>query len=160
MIVDSQIRALSMPKRFVAYAHAYRDSAEQMCQRMLSDESAKTWPNAAVVLMLSAHAVELFLKGAILSRDATADIEHHRISDLVVTYASLFPEAAPSWEAPMQTRYVGFAPDEIVALRKSTPVPRILYRYPAGKGGSEWSGIFGFGPCSFSQLLHGMLRDF
>jgi hypothetical protein len=125
-LVDSQIKHLSVPKRFIAYAHAYRDAAELACSKLLAEEGSASWASAAVILMLTAHATELFLKGMILARAAEAEIEHHRINDLVQEYDRLYPEESLAWYAPMQTHYVGFATDEIVALRKQTPVPSIL----------------------------------
>lgn len=63
MIVDSEIRHLSVPARFFAYANAYRSAAVALYQQMATDRESCSWPNASVVLMLAAHAVELFLKG-------------------------------------------------------------------------------------------------
>lgn len=153
MVIDSEIHHLAVPQRFFAYAHAYRNAAHALCVEMTSEDASHTWPNAAVVLLLAAHATELFIKGAILCRDSTAAIEYHRIDILSAEYRKLYPEPSFEWDIPFRTEYLGFAVAEIEALKKATPVPSILYRYPVAKGGKEWMGAFAFQPSSFLEVL-------
>ena len=160
MVTDSEILHLAVPQRFFEYAHAYRNAAYALCAKMTSEDASCTWPNAAVVLLLAAHATELFIKGAILCRDPAVTMEHHRIDDLSAEYRKLYPEPSFEWDIPFRTEYLGIAETEIEALKKATPVPSILYRYPVAKGGKEWNGAFGFEPHSFLELLEQVKRDF
>jgi hypothetical protein len=160
MISDSEILHLPVPERFFQYAHAYRIAASVFCLKMTSEATFRTWPNAAVVLLLAAHATELFLKGAILCRDPTAMLEHHRIDDLFNEYRKRCPESSFDWDIPFRTEYPDISEAEVEAIKKTLPLPSILYRYPVSKGGKEWSGAFGFEPHSFLELLEQIERDF
>jgi len=160
MVTDSEILHLAVPQRFFEYAHAYRNAAYALCAKMTSEDVSNTWPNATVVLLLAAHATELFIKGAILCRAPAATMEHHRIDDLSAEYRKLYPEPFFEWDIPFRTEYLGIAETEIEALKKTTPVPSILYRYPVAKGCKEWNGVFGFEPHSFLKLLDQVKHDF
>lgn len=160
MIVDSEILHLSVPARFFAYARAYRSAAAALCHHMATDRESRGWPNASVVLMLAAHAVELFLKGAIYFRDPTADIEHHRIDALVEEYSKHYPEPSFAWDIPFGGEYPGFTEAEIQAIKKTAPVPSVLYRYPVDRGGKEWKIALGFDPITFLPVLDRMQDDF
>ena len=160
MIVDSEIHHLSIPDRYFAYARAYRNAAQALCEKMTLNDGSCSWPNASVVLMLAAHAVELFLKGAILARDPVAILNHHQIDELGHEYSKLFPETSFLWQIPFKTEYVGIPEEEIDTLKKKTPIPSILYRYPVDKDGTAWKGLFGFMPLPFVTLLEHMENDF
>lgn len=70
MLTHSEIGNLTVPGQLFGYAYAYRTSSAVLCEKFESDDAASsTWPNATVLLMLAAHAVELFLKGALLKRN-------------------------------------------------------------------------------------------
>ena len=98
LILDQSMRSLSIPQQFFAFANAYINSAEAMCERMINNESETTWPNAAVVLMTSAHATELFLKGLIIAKTPDADIQSHNINLLAKVFRSLYPEQESAWD--------------------------------------------------------------
>ncbi|QBQ53076.1 hypothetical protein [Nitrosococcus wardiae] len=163
MITYEDIRSLSAPERFFTYAEAYLGAANAMCQQMVQDPASGKWSNAAVVLMLAAHAVELFLKGAILARE-TLNISWnrgHNLHELAADYRSHFPEPSFNWDIPFQGEFpVGFSEAEIDAFRKEIPAPSILYRYPVQKGGDEWQGLYGFEANSFLLLLIELKHDF
>jgi hypothetical protein len=160
LVSDQSIRDLPVPERFIAYAEAYATAAAALCGQMVSASGTCTWPNAAVVLMLAAHAAELFLKGAVLKRDPSAHLDDHCLDTLTGEYNKRFSEAEFVWNVPFRVEYLGIAEEEIAALRKSTPVPSILYRYPVQRGGEEWNGLFGFEPHSFVSVLEQMGNDF
>lgn len=125
--------------------------------------------------MLSAHAVELFLKGALLKRDPTLDVWSygHSIDSLSAAYRSQFLDASFAWDIPfasslteaewikvMQDLNPSLSDAELKGLRSASPAPSILYRYPVDKGGKEWRGLYGFEPGSFLSLLSQMEKDF
>lgn len=175
MITYADIRQLQVPEQLFAYADAYRSAAATLCQQMTNDATSCTWPNAAVVLMLAAHAVELFLKGAVLKRSPAANVwaHGHNIDDLSADYRSQFPESSFEWEIPftsglteaewkaqMKAVLPSLTEAEIEGLRAATPDPSILYRYPVERGGKEWRGIYGFEPHSFLVLLGQVANNF
>lgn len=160
MIGNWQIAHLSEPKRFVLYAHAYLNAAQLSCEQMAADATEGTWPNAAVVLMLAAHSVELFLKGAILCRDTQAEVGNHRIDQLTEKYDRLYPEPAFEFDVPFHTEYATFSEEEIQVLKKSEPVPSILFRYPVRKQGVEWQGIHAFEVDGFLRILSNLRSSY
>ena len=153
LVTDSDLCHLNVPQRFFAYARAYRDAAAGLCDLMTKSPEHYTWPHGAVVLMLSAHSVELFLKGALWTQSSPDEIEHHRIENLAQKFKERFPGPDFEWEIPFKTEYAGLNETEVAALKKTAPVPSILYRFPVGKGGSEWRGAYGFEANSFVAVL-------
>ena len=152
MIGNWEIAHVSEPQRFVLYARAYLDAASVLCEQM-ADEAQRTWPNATVILMLSAHSVELFLKGAILRRDDNSKVGDHRIDLLTAKYEQLYAEPEMEFSVPFLTEYPSISEEEIQALKKTEPVPSILFRYPVSKPGVEWQGIHAFEADGFLRIL-------
>ena len=153
-----QIAHLSESQRFLLYADAYLQASRSVCLRMREEETENTWPNAAVAMMLAAHAVELFLKGAIASRYPKALVKIHRIDQLAETYFGLFPQDEFAFDIPFRGEYPGFSEDEIATLKKDEPIPSVLFRYPVKSQGVEWQGIHGFETQGFLEII-AELRD-
>lgn len=153
MIGNWEISRISEPQRFVLYAHAYLNSAQLSCEQMAAHEAQRTWPNATVVLMLAAHSVELFLKGAIRGRESHANVGDHRIDLLSEKYRQLYPEPAFEFEVPFRTEYLSMSEAEIQELKKTEPVPSIFFRYPIRKPGIEWESIHAFEAPGFLRIL-------
>lgn len=152
MLVDSDLLELRVPERYFAYAESYGGGAQSITEKMLDVESESNWPNAAVVLMLSAHSVELFLKGAIFKNDALAKVGHHNIEELYEIYCSIYTTDEFNFDMPLKTEYLGMSEAKIMALKKSKPpTPSVLYRYPTASGNKEWEGAFGFEASYFYQ---------
>ena len=160
MVTDSELAHLSVPERFFEYAKAYRNAASALCASMASDKTMCTWPNANVVMLLAAHATELFLKGAILARDPAASVAHHFLDELHAEYKKRFPEPPFEWDIPFRTEWGTFTEAEVRVMKKNTPIPSMLYRYPVAKGGKEWNGAFGFEPNLFASTLDQLHGDF
>jgi hypothetical protein len=147
MLTHSDIRHLSVPDQLFGYANAYRSASAVLCHKIESDATFCTWPNATVVLMLSAHAVELFLKGALLKRNVKEEVVWsfgHKINKLAAKYrekckgnpsltwdipfASSLTET--EWIAQMKKLNPGTPEAYFKDMISATPDPSILYRYP------------------------------
>ena len=163
MAVDSELLELSIPERFFAYAEAYCNGAKALTEQMASDADQSNWPNAAVVLMLSVHSVELFLKGALFQNDSKAKINHHNIDALFDLYCQEFSGNEYSFDMPFKTEYLGMSETEIEILNKQhkSPAPSVLYRYPTASGEQEeWEGAYGLEASSFLPVLSQLSDDF
>jgi hypothetical protein len=148
-------------ERFVELAEAYRQAAMDFCDRMRQWDSECTWANANVVLLLSAHAVELFLKGAILAKSPDEEFgAGHRLDLLHQRFDALFAASGVTFEPFFRTEYPGFTASEVAALSKGAPIQSILYRYPVDRSGAEWPGIHAFEPADFFELLDTLGNDF
>lgn len=161
MVVDSELLELSVPDRYFSYAEAYGSAAKSTTEKMCTDESESKWANAAVALMLSAHAVELFLKGAIFNDNPSAKVGHHNIEELYEVYCQIYTFEEFFFDMPFKTEYLGMTDEEVEALKKSRPpTPSVLYRYPTATGNKEWVGAYGFEASSFIPVLEQLLNDF
>jgi hypothetical protein len=153
LILDQSMRGLSIPQQFFAFANAYRNSAEALCERMINNESEGTWPNAAVVLMTAAHATELFLKGLILAKTPDADIQSHNINLLARDFRKLYPDHEATWNIPFKTEFLEMNDQEIETLIRRNVPPSIRYRYPVAKDGNEWNGVSALRAATFKPVL-------
>lgn len=181
MITLADIRHLEPPEQLFSYAEAYRSASVLLCHRIAGEETFYTWPNATVVLMLAAHAVELFLKGALLKRKVMIS-RTHDIQQLAENYREKFPEPTFAWNIPFATP---LSETEVIANMKQlwsdidevklkesmdlAPDPSILYRYPVtitkdkatgAKRIEEWWGAYGFTPTGFLPVLDQLEQDF
>src|SRR5262249_34514378 len=68
MIGSWDTENLSSPEHFADLAHAYLDCGILLCSEMSKKSFSATFSRGRVVLFLSLHSVELFLKDAILKR--------------------------------------------------------------------------------------------
>jgi hypothetical protein len=160
---DFESRHLPVQEQLFAFADSYLSASCALCQQLVSDPETCTYPSGAVVLMLAAHAVELFLKGAILTRQPTADVwsRLHDLEALASDFRSCFPEPEFSWYIPFQAVIPeGLSDAELQAIKAQSTPPSILFRYPVQKGGAQWRTLSAFEPHSFFPVLHGLRHDF
>ncbi len=171
MLTLSDIRHLKFPDQFFSYADAFLSGSTLLCRKVESDDTFHTWPHASMVLMLAAHSVELFLKGALLKRKVEI-WRTHDINRLAGKYRETFPETTLGWDIPFanplsQTELIAemkeLWPETDEAKLKSfittTPHPSILYRYPVNDK-AEWRGGYGFTPTEFLSTLDQIDHDF
>ena len=163
MVTDSEIRQLPVPEKMFAYANSYLRGALALCEELAQSLNC-SWADGAVVLMMSAHASELFLKGMLLKRAPEQKVwgRGHDVEGLSADFRAYFPEPDFHWEVLFRTEYPpGMTADEIAALAplRDAP-PSILFRYPVDKAGEDWRGLYGFEPNSFIPVLRRMKDDF
>lgn len=172
MLTLSDFNHLDEPDQFFGYAEAYLSASDQLCRRMESDDTFYTWPNAATILMLAAHAVELFLKGALLKKQV--NIVGHNIQQLAEEYRQVFTESELTWDIPFanplsRTEQIAFMKQEWPdidedRLKKSIEAalePSVLYRYPLYRSGKKWRTLCGFTTATdFLTTLDQMNQDF
>lgn len=156
LVTNSDLHHLDVPQRFFAYAHAYLDAATALCSQMVANPQLYTWPHGSVVLILSAHSVELFLKGSLFKLYPPEELEHPRLEDLAEKLFQHFKGHEFELDIPFKTNYAGFNEAEVEALKKRAPIPSILYRYPVSRGGNEWQGAYGFEAHSCIPVLENL----
>ncbi len=153
-----QIDNSKIPLQFVLFADAYLDSAIRLCRVLKRSTRKLSYPRGAVVLFLAFHAVELFLKAAILEKNPKEKL-HHDIEQLEVTYRSYYPEKQFLFAVPFKTEFLGFQPEEIIKKKPVLPQDQ-LNRYPCDKKGRDWGGVFAFDPVSFLPVIEELQHDF
>ena len=168
MVVAANIKHLSARKRYFLFAKAYVDSAASLCDEILRMSEA-TWPRATVILFLTAHAVELFLKGALIEKISSSQLERHEIRKLFEHYIEQYPAPAFRIDLPFNPDIKGIkemispifsSEKEIDELIKSMPVESVMYRYPYDKKNEEWRGAYGFEAISFKKDIEKLRIDF
>ena len=160
---DSNIRMLPVHEQLFAFAYSYLTAAQVLGQRAVERTEHKDWPGGAVVLMNAAHAVELFLKAALLRKNSEFDIWafSHDIHSLANEYERQFPEPELSWDIPFRHSLpADLTQDEKKYYRQHTAQPSIQLRYPVSRLGTSWLTLQAFEPHSFQQDLSRLEKDF
>ena len=112
--------------------------AEQQHWDFKSKTHDSTWADASVCLMLTAHAVELFLKGKLIAIGRQniweAKGNRHRAHDIEYLYEHYienYKKENTKFHCPLQTEYLGFSEEETKELKqKNRRKPSVTYRYP------------------------------
>lgn len=160
MVGNWEIEHLTKSQNFITHAYSYLNAARTVCMHMESDEEHLTWPNASVALMLTAHSVELFLKGAILKKNPEAILESHDLEKLKAEYVRNYKGEQFEWDIPFQVDMSLLSDEEEKLVRGDLPPPSIQYRYPAPIVGEDWPGIQGFTLMEFRGMLVGLEDDY
>ena len=100
-----QLNSMSIPQQFIAFADAYLDSAERLCKVLKISTRKASYERGAVVLYLTFHSVELFLKAAILKKSPNEKL-HHNIEHYGRRYRNLYPGKKYNLDIPFQTEYL------------------------------------------------------
>lgn len=112
-------------------------------------------------MYLTAHAVELFLKAAILKKRANLRLGHHDFEQLHATYTDLYHEKRFRFtRTPFDVQCLGMTKAEAREAKKTAPSVNQLYRYPADKQGKPWNAAIGIEPRSCLKWLHELEEDF
>lgn len=160
MLTNNQLRGLPPPQQLVSLANAYLESARSLCDTIADNLDSATFEKGAVILYLSAHAVELFLKGAIL-RKAPNESFAHDLEHIYNRYSALFPAKRFAFTSmPFSTEYFGMSKKEIAEVKRVQPDPSELYRYTTNKIGEPWQAALGFEASSFAMALAELHADF
>jgi hypothetical protein len=159
MVGSWQIDNLPIPLQFMAFADAYLDSGDRLCKVLSRSTRKRSYPRGAVVLFLTYHAIELFLKAAILYRYPKEGL-HHNVEQLHNRYRALYPAKRYEFIVPFKTEYLGFEPSQLAEKKRSMPTQDKVNRYPSNKKGEVWDGVFVFEPNSFQPIIAQLQADF
>lgn len=156
MVGNWELVGKPIPLQFLSFSEAYLDSACRLCSVLKQSTQKRSYPRSAVVLYLTFHSVELFLKAAILNKSPNDPLGHD-IEKLSNRYRNFYPGKKFKFEIPFGTEYFGFEPPE----KLPTPPPQDqTNRYPIDKKYKEWEGAFGFVPETFLTTLKVLQNDF
>ena len=160
IITDNQIRDLPVPKQYFQYADAYLRAAIRQCEFLAELPLRGPWPDATVALFLAAHAIELFLKAAILLREPGTDpaTAGHDISKLTRKFRELFPEPEFGWEVPFSGEELG--QDVPPTIKSERAMQSMVLRYPLNKKQMPWSQLSAMEPATFKRDLLGWQEKF
>lgn len=157
MIGSWELAPLDISAQFFAFSRLYLRSSLVLCAALGRLRSKPLYPAAAVVLYLAQHAVELFLKGAVLARAPQEEL-HHKLEDFKRKFDALYPEPRFAWSLPFQTEYIGLTPEQTVEAKKRRVLIDQIYRYPVDTTGTLWPDAFAIDQKSLMQELRQLAR--
>lgn len=131
-----------------------------MCSSLVSNPHVVSFERCAVVLYLSAHAVELFLKGAI-RRKIPKEGCGHDLQQLYKRYKVLYPKKSFEFtELPFVLNRIESCGKIYEQNKFDHKNPNELYRYPRNKKGDSMGVMIGFEANSFLKKLKTLRVDF
>ena len=158
MVVESDLASLSIPRRFLSFSDAYLDSASRLCTVLKRSPRKSNYARGSVVLYLTFHAIELFLKGAILEQKPNEKLGNHDIQGLSNRYNKLYKGKKYKFHAPFISSggkadfSEFFSPKDLEEVKvyikeskQKNPLDQ-RHRYPGNKEGQPWDGAVGFEP--------------
>lgn len=153
-----ELSGKDLPEQFFSFSDAYLDSARRLCVVLKGSPRKASYTRGCVVLYLTFHAAELFLKGAILSKNPKEKLNHN-IEVYYKRYNRLYPDKKFRFELPFRTEYLGFEPELIESAKKNQPPTDQLNKYPTDKKGRKWEGAFAFEPIEFVRIIDQLRLD-
>ena len=166
MLRFSELQQLPVYEQMLAFAEAYLNSAEVLCDSLCSDKERTNYAHGSVVMSLAFHSLELFFKGCILKSSPaewSGRKAGHDLDALSKRFFRLYPKKEFQFEVPFRHDIPevvgGMSADKLAELwalieerKKEVPEDQ-FHRYPTGVDGKTWDGAFGFEPNSFMVTL-------
>ena len=129
IVIDDNIGDYTKSQLFFRLAIAYADSSRHIVRSMLAGDLPATFAHAQTSHFLFDHAVELFLKGAILKSTGDIDNTHH-LEPLYGRYRNLYPKKTFELTGRI-----------LDAVRSNPNSPHSEFpRYPVDTDGKNWKG--------------------
>ena len=165
MLHFSDLQRKPVSDQLFSFADAYLESADSLCAVLCKNADAATYAHGAVIMSLTFHALELFLKAAILRKAPTetfAGRAGHDLINLHKLYTNLYQGEAMQFSVPFKrglpdTKELDpqIAEELLARVRdQDMNMPEDqLHRYPISAGGKEWEATLGFEPNSFSRTI-------
>jgi hypothetical protein len=160
MIHSSEFHELNTTERFFSLARAYLEASIVLCKGMLHETYRARFSNSRVILHLCHHAIELFLKAAIMTKMNGALANTHNLHDLYEKYQKSFEDLQFRFSMP-------FGLEAMPPLKLSPEMTANYfgqldecYRYTLNKKLASFAGIEGFLPDSFYAQLQEHCREF
>jgi len=163
MICDGEIRDLRDCEQLFEFAFAYLDASQLLCRGMTENSELRTWAFSSAVLFNTAHAIELFLKAALLRKNSSIDLSSfgHNIDRLAEEYEKQFTQEEFRWDIPFRfAQAVSFSQEEKDFFKTHVAQPSIENRYPFHSVGNHWITNKAFEPFSFLKKLDVLQSDF
>lgn len=155
-----------------AFAEAYLESAHILCESLCTHAGTATYAHGAVIMSLTFHSLELFLKSAILQKapnETFSGRNGHDLEYLEQRYANLYPGNKYKLDIIFKRKppdLQGIDPQvakELITyaqkLAKDIPEDQ-RHRYPVSTEGKPWPGLFGFEPNTFCRDIEKLKSEF
>lgn len=167
MFTNGKVRTLPLCDQYFEYAMGYLAAAKTLNKRAIELATSCQWTDSTVVLMCACHAVEMFLKAAIMKIDPEANLfkEGHDIHALALKYEGLQQNESLHFQVPFRRikakdiaaleALLGepLTSDQVGRLNRASEQFSIENRYPVNKYGEPWGAIQGHKPLAYAGEL-------
>jgi hypothetical protein len=146
-----------VPMEFMKLALSHLEAAEKLTLLMSEKAWSSNYYRGQAVLLLTFHAVELFLKGFILKLAPGTKIGGHSLAVLTKKLKSLAPDI--EFDPPFKVEAL---PPYPLLIREAEEKERRFHevlRYPIDKKGKPWPGVRGFSASSCMRMLKRIRTD-
>ncbi len=148
MFVRPEVQTAQVPAEFVRSAFAHLEGAERLNSELISGSWSGSYQRGQVVMWLTFHATELFLKGFSLLVNPNLRITGHTLQKLKQQLEGAFGPI--DFDIP----FTGEAPEEHLHLvQEYERTVHERFRYPTNREGVPWEGTVGFSPELFASTL-------
>lgn len=142
-------------ERTLWLALGYVEAAAFLCKSLVDDEYTRQFRSTRVILHLAHHAIELFLKGAILQASAKRTPRTHNLAQLTEMYRRHYPSPKFHFEIPF-----GLDAQESQPLFPEIEVEDVplseRFRYATGRDGRCFNERDDFSPEEWADTLKGL----
>lgn len=151
LLIRQDIDQTEVPMEYICQARSYLDAAEKLNSLMCDSEWSATFNRGRVVMWLTFHATELYLKGLVLKLDVGAKVGGHSLASLTETLNGLCPSAKcdPPFGVEPLPPGSGLAEEAAQIERRFHE----MLRYPTNKTGDIWEGVHSFSPHTFAAVV-------
>jgi hypothetical protein len=154
MFIRQEAQLSDVPTEFIKSAFAHLEAAERLNAEIVNGSWAGNYQRGQVVMWLTFHATELFLKGFISKVAPTSKIKGHTLPRLKEQLEST--AGAIDFQLP----FLGEAPDGFENLiQEYVQTVHERFRYPTDQSGLPWSGVAGFSAQLFTRTLKKLRAD-
>lgn len=170
MLHSDGLQHMTLPEQFFEFSLSYLRASTQLCISLAHATEGGSYTDGCVILALTRHAIELYLKGAILAKsemdEADRSISGHDLDTLYDQYRRAYPNDVYALTLPFQigdekSVDIDLDNEEVDRSRVNAwPRPDQLYRYPANRDFRPWDGAFAFIPGMFLVELEELTREF
>jgi len=147
-------------ERTLWLALGFIEAAHHLCEQMVEDEFSRQYRSSRVLLHLTHHAVELFVKGAIMAATHERPRLTHRLRELIAQYERIYPAAEFHFSVPFELN----DDEKQQELFQDIALPPIAvaesFRYATSVDGSCFNDIEPFDPESYLEQITELYNKF
>ena len=140
-----------IPEEFIKLALSHLEAAEKLTSLMSKGAWKSNYYRGQSVLLLTFHAVELFLKGFVLKLAPGTKVKGHSLAKLAAKLKALDPGI--DFDPPFKVEALVPYPEAVRLSEAKEKKFHEVLRYPIDEDGKPWPGVRGFSAASCQRLL-------
>jgi hypothetical protein len=150
----------SPDERTLWLALGFIEGAYHLCEQMVKDEFSRQYRSSRVLLHLTHHAIELFVKGAIMAATHEPPRLTHRLEELIALYERIYPAAEFHFSVPFELNDERNQQELFPAVALPPIAVAESFRYATSVDGSCFNDTEPFDPESYLEQLGELYTKF